>query len=559
VSNTDDSEQSSEFKHNIEREDSFAQMVDRAEPTDCAEPKSSNRAQFHYLNPAIGFYGREQEIEQLNAFLDDERKLSFGAIIGDGGAGKSKFVYSFVNSRIDPNWKVLYLSRAKIEKMLAYPHWNYPQNLLLICDYAGETAEAVGELLYEMKTRAASGLQGKIRFLLIERQGMARDTSSMSMGLNWFNRLLKSGKQRSTLRGLLYHFELDEPFLRLLPLKENELRQMADDYARSQNATIKHDEWKALYDFAQRLERSNDPKYCAVRPLIVLLITDVFVSETSSEQNFHRELICNGDFAQIMAHIITRYEKNWKESLCKNDEELYDSLCFLLLYATVVGGLPLDSKSAQPSVLAPHLDKLFSKDEQDWHSLICSLNSSDEYRGMLEPLEPGLIGEYFVLTKLKTLYHTQEGKRLIAKLWEHPKTLFFFDRCRLDFADKGAAFEALFESGARALIPPEVQLRHPLSAASFLMALALSQEPPFALKTIERLAEIHICHEEDAEIALMYATGLIVFLFRQGVESGQPGVVKALENIINRYGETPEFSGFIDLLKQHGFLREATL
>jgi uncharacterized protein YihD (DUF1040 family) len=521
-------EQEDLLEGSIEYEGSFAQMVDYL------EPKESNRVKFHYLNPAIGFYGREQEIEQLDAFLDDERKLGFGAIVGSGGAGKSKFVYSYVNARIDPSWKAVYLSRATIERMLNYPHWKYPQNLLFIIDYAGETAEKTGELLCEMRSRMANGLQEKVRFLLIERQGMARDMFGMNIEPNWFDHLLKSGERRNNLRKLLYHFGLEEPFLKLPPLGENELWEMAEDYAHSQNVHINDDDWQALYAFAQQLERSSDSEYCAVRPLIVLFITDALIHEPRSEQKTHKEPFRNWDFDQVMEHVIKRYEKNWRESLCEGDKELYESLCYLLLYATVIGGLSLDDKSARPDILESHLDRLFHGDEKKWQSLICGLNNADNYRGVLEALEPDLIGEYFVLARLKDLYRTKKGKELIAALWEQPETLFFFDRCRLDFVGKGTAFEALFENGARALIPPEAQQRHSLLIAMFLTTLATSQELPAAFTTVERLAEIHTAHEKNAEIALMYAMGLFNLSLKQASEDAEQSVAK-LERLCRSY------------------------
>jgi chromosome segregation ATPase len=79
------------MKQTVEYKDSFAEMIDDM------SPRAPNKMDFHYLNPLIGFYGRSEESKQINAFLKDERPLCFSVITGPAGAGKSKFVYHYIN------------------------------------------------------------------------------------------------------------------------------------------------------------------------------------------------------------------------------------------------------------------------------------------------------------------------------------------------------------------------------------------------------------------------------------------------------------------------------
>jgi hypothetical protein len=239
-----------------------------------------------------------------------------------------------------------------------------------------------------------------------------------------------------------------------------------------------------------------------------------------------------------MEHLIKRYEKNWKDSLCGGDKGLYESVRSLLLYATVTDGLSLDDKI--PESLRVHTDRLFNLG-RDSASLICGLNGTGEHQQTIRPLEPDLIGEYFALGMLEYFCYTRGGKAFIAELWEAPGTLFFFDRCRLDFVGKGIRFEALFEQGARALIPPEVQSRHPLPVAIFLAVLVASQPLSTAEVTVKRLEGLCGTYENNAEIALEYAKGLVNLSNKQD-EAGATVTVKRLEGLCGTYENNAEIA-----------------
>lgn len=55
----------------IEYKNSFMEMIDRT------KQKAYNRVPFHYLNPAIRFHGREEEMAALDAFREDDRQVLF--------------------------------------------------------------------------------------------------------------------------------------------------------------------------------------------------------------------------------------------------------------------------------------------------------------------------------------------------------------------------------------------------------------------------------------------------------------------------------------------------
>jgi hypothetical protein len=114
----------------------------------------------------------------------------------------------------------------------------------------------------------------------------------------------------------------------------------------------------------------------------------------------------------------------------------------LLLYATIVGGFSfLDDEL--PSSLYLHKERL---SQPGWESLLWALNGTNEYTNeyldRLQPLEPDLVGECFVLKMIQNNLPGATWKTLITELWEQNTiaTVFFFDRCRQDFVGRRACW-----------------------------------------------------------------------------------------------------------------------
>lgn len=137
---------------------------------DHIKPKEHSRNSFHYLNPAIGFWGCDKEIQALENFLIDDREIAFLGIVAPGGCGKSKLAYEFTQRHCDdPVWKMEYLEKGQIRRLFDFPSYCYPKKLLLIVDYAGLHAKVLGEWLYHLSSLPNECRPSKIRLLLLER------------------------------------------------------------------------------------------------------------------------------------------------------------------------------------------------------------------------------------------------------------------------------------------------------------------------------------------------------------------------------------------------------
>jgi hypothetical protein len=523
----------------VEYAGSFAEMIDTM------SPKRTNGVEFHYLNPRIiECYGREDEGEQLSAFLEDDRPLCFSVITGPAGAGKSKFVYHYVNpdencanpdTKMPPGWKAAYLSKRQIERMMSLSNWKYPKDLLLIIDYAGETAEETGVLLHEMRLRQNDTLRGKIRFLLIERQNVSADAYGSLIWPTWFERLCADERKIILQEELLYRFnknkfEPGEWFLELSPPDEQALRQMARDYVNETGKVLGDEDWHDIYQHAQHIEHPGNSERADARPLIVLFILDAWMNE----RRFHE-----WDYAKVLESIVARYERHWRDSLCGGDSERFRSAEWLLLYATIVGGFSFLNDEL-PRSLDSHKERL---SQPGWRTLLCALNGTSEHLDRLQPLEPDLVGECFVLKMIQDNLPSTAWKTLATELWEQnaAATLFFLDRCRQDFVNGQTPFEGLFDNAANHLIPRSVKKKHPALIALFLSNLTASQQLPSAQTTADVLKELSEANKSNAEITLEYARGLFNLTCEQDV-SGRERSVKRLEGLAGRYENNAEIA-----------------
>ena len=90
----------------------------------------------------------------LSEFIESDEELSWIAVNGSGGAGKSKLLYYFVKEmRINPKWKSVWIHAENCEQFARFAEWRYPCNLLVVIDYAGTAA-----LIWESGWNVLSGV-----------------------------------------------------------------------------------------------------------------------------------------------------------------------------------------------------------------------------------------------------------------------------------------------------------------------------------------------------------------------------------------------------------------
>lgn len=332
----------SDLKNSINYHGSFAKDVDSV-----AAPKN-NEKQYHYLNKNIKFFGRSEEFKYLDAFLEAPEPLLFTVITADGGAGKSKLMYHYMQSRIgDIDWKIVFPEREHIIKWQAkFTEYRYPENLLIIIDYAGEIAEIFGKWMAFLDGSTHDVRPPKLRFVLLERQKPSNDPT---LNPHWYEKLTEN---REAIKKYLYK----QKFYQLHPLDKSSLLLLTANIAENKGKTLKEDEKELIYKRALKLNHGDDNKQY-VTPLLVILITDVYVNNKN---------IKSFDTSRLMKDIIEKDVREWKQ-ICENDNNLYKNFEQLLVYATATGGWNLKQLKEPLEETSKNLLQKFNKKEFKQH------------------------------------------------------------------------------------------------------------------------------------------------------------------------------------------------
>lgn len=408
------------------------------------DKEKSHKNPFHYLNANLGFYGREKEIEFFQAFLDAKDTVSTLAITGYAGSGKSKFMYEFIAKAKTgkaktgkAKWKFVYLDKLLIYEFSAvsYNDYRYERPLCIVIDYAGRYAEKIGSFLAHISNTSAGHLPTKIRFVLLERQGITQQNDGNEIYPDWFRRILNASDTPINLYG--------SGFLELVELSESALKAVALDYRNEDGVGImqKYDgdkgqfeaEWNRICEMINR--RGNlTAKIRTIRPLIVLFMIDSSIRHL----DYYK-----WDIDEILKNIIDRYEKHWEENLCAGDKPLFNAVKKLLMYSTACESWVVGDIIAGFEAEAGLLNEL---GREKLSGILPYINEYEIYEDQILAFEPDLMGEFFVLDMLKDMSVESELSRIVKLFWETnaDSFAFFLQMCVDDYSYSNR-FKGLFE------------------------------------------------------------------------------------------------------------------
>ena len=490
------SQMKNELLERLAYNDSFAELIDNL-------PKiTPQKKAFYYRNPDIGFYGREAECARMDAFRQAEAKVAFWIVSGNAGFGKSKFVYEYMRMhQQDPGWQYGELKKEQIRQIRSMHKWNYPCHLFLAVDYAGTVAEQIGDWLSMLPDDRSY----KLRIVLIERQTKVQRGQDWIF-TDWMQKLYGTAHDRRyRLEQLCY----SESPLPLGSLSETAYGQMMDDYAKSQEKEALSQQTKAeLYAQAQQITSGgHTQELCS--PLVLLFMTDACLQGRSCKA---------WDLNAVMDYMLEKYQRHWETVVCQGDTNLYLDMRDLLVYATASGGWQVGMDLGEP--LTQAVKRLYriqhERGVDALSTLITGYNETDSYDGVLYPLEPDLIGEYFVLRYMAD--HVLEGigeEALLAQwqelLWSEEWNLafaVFLDRCVTDYGSnpkEGKILQGLMDPDTAATLSEG----NAILLAMCLTNLSAKREEAGCQETAESLRKLSEEKWPESEvIAVEYAKSL---------------------------------------------------
>lgn len=404
----------------------FAYMIDQI------QPKETNDNDFHYLNDAIGFWGREKELEAFEDFLKDERAVLYTAVTAPGGCGKSKLVYEFTKRyKYDLDWEIQYLEDWHIEKLENFHDYYYPRNLVLIVDYAGVYAEKLGRWMNQLLRLKAESRPEKIRLILLEREGTINIVNE-TMEPTWKRTIENSGERKDRLKDIFFSKEPFGEMGELRPLPEDAIKEMMRQRGEMKGAQISDEILEQLY---AQLNRLGTTGIASAKPLLALMITQSYIEKQNIFQWKSKDML---------EYFLERYYKQCFYA-CGRDEKMLESVKMLVLFATVSGVIDIDCE--ERTSLEKELETISDLLEEQYCSLICAINQSQEFRNIILPMEPDILGEYFAIEKLKKMAVRKKHLQATMKeLWTNSERCYsFFARCIHDYGNRAEFREFLLE------------------------------------------------------------------------------------------------------------------
>ncbi|MCL1883943.1 MAG: ATP-binding protein [Defluviitaleaceae bacterium] len=503
----------------------FAQVIDTIR-----DKEKNHKNPFHYLNANLGFYGREEELAYFDGFLGDDAKNALLLVTGCAGSGKSSFLHHVTKTiSKEQKWKFVHVDQLLINdfSIKAYSSYLYEKPLRLIIDYAGRYAEKVGRFLSHISNIDPIHLPPKVRFVLIERQGITTSEANGEIYPDWFRRIKKACDSSLNL--------YENGFLELSELPESALKAVSLDYRNESGIGIMQkfngdknrfeEEWSKIYDTVNR-RGTLTTKVRTIRPLIVLFMIDASISNL----DYYK-----WDIDRILAEIISRYESHWEENLCAGDTQLFNAVKKILMYSTACESWTVGESIQGLEAESKILNEL---GREKLSQIIPYVNEYEIYEEKMLAFEPDLLGEFFVLKMLKNIASPIKRKELVKLFWSAnaESFAFFLQMCVYDYS-YSEYFKEIFE-GFNELFLSHDNFAEKVESneiiAGLLLEITYIGVPDRTKNAIEALGSLMERGKKDEYLALRYVTGIYNRLTDVGIDEGTE-LIKEIRRVAEQY------------------------
>ena len=494
----------------IQYHDSFAEYID--------SQKVMQKVQFKldYRSEEIPFVGRTEEFGEIDAFCASEKQISWWAVIGKGGSGKSRLVYEYIKNNMgSAEWKMCFLREEFFSqaggggKYKTWNTWTYDKNLLLVVDYVQKYAKEVAQWIEGLSN--SNSITRKIRILLLE-----RTDGEQSL---W----MREGFEKQVVADLKY----DKDFLRLKSLDAG-LISFALKYAEKNGRQIDETDAEDAWDKLKSIDADTRILY------FIMILEAVFDNEPWRKWKQHE-----------LAGYIVRREQEDIEIRFKHNKDMVRSFDRVLAFCTATKELPVfELPENLPEMIKKEIE-VIKNNSGDKHELCAEMQLEN---GVLQPVTPDIIGEYMVLHIIDQYFFDKgEKERFIRELWNYDAGNFHFFVYRL-FEDKmgDGAYKDITKLMLFDAVPyGDICVMEDYS--NLLWGMVAISDLNQALVLVEKLKKMYHDYSFNGIIACSYAKGL----FNLSNNQELPEIKETVEEM-RRLAETNEGNGEIQRTYANG-------
>jgi len=418
---------------------------------------------------ADAFRERESDLEFLDRFLGDlsgagpRHRFSWTLLTGPGGQGKTRLAIEFLaRAKRHGFHHAGFLPMAELvpgrsAQTIDPRRWRPRWATLLVIDYPSQAPEAVADLLSAFASVAAQEADGygfPVRVLLLERQAEGE----------WWKTLVPATGDGELVKDFAFRPSAERIDHPVSPLSRDAL--LAIMRGRLGNLPVRDEGlWDALVRVDPNpLAAGADGRF-APRPLFAAAAAQA-VADLSRGGESVDSLLGSLGRQGVLKYILDREREHfWKPGAAGRALELHENL---LLVATMALGLSRDRlETGLPGFVRPYLPSL-DVFEPDRYQRMAGGDPDSELRR----LEPDILGEYFVLTRLQSLRSGGARQALIDAGLElgGDEAGVFLIRCALDFPDAWRALDHCVptrSAAARAFAAAAVDLAGALPTERF--------------------------------------------------------------------------------------------
>lgn len=462
---------------------------------------------FTYWANRTPHFGRDPEMAALETFLgpcaSDAVDFRWWLWTGPGGAGKSRLAWELCLLAESQGWRVGFLEDDV--DFDDWHRWHVDRKTLMVVDYCAKRPDQVRNAILGL-TNHHDNIHKSVRILILERSADSQTDA-------WWSRFDQSGSTSRSAQLRQFAYWPDPAKERPVDLTRfaRSLEPLGDDALWSIIATVFEEQGKQPppRDDVISVLRQIDPQG---RPLFALL-----ASETLRERGL--DAIRQWDASTLTESILKHEFARWRREcdVADGPSDEFERHLNLLAFVTIVGRQPFEItyRLAACGANVPRS----GEDVQLawWHSFLGY--SSDSDRQQLAPFTPDILGELYVLLRLKGSLHAARNHLVgpskdTLKLWEIAWSHFplsaamFLFRAAKDFPDD-ADLHKLTTSPEPKLFPnwPGSPEEHRVAAwlwvgsshyfflknfvnavAAFDLALELQPDSPFVVHLIRGLA-----------------------------------------------------------------------